>query len=72
MAVTILQDHEVPPDWVEIDETKRRRIERESIATMRDTFAVPHPEEPEQHPRVSDDCPSTDTLFTISPPNGTL
>jgi thioredoxin reductase len=46
---------EVPPGCEEIDEAEHRRRERESMATMREYFAEPHPESPEQHPSVEGD-----------------
>lgn len=46
------RDREVPPGCEEIDEAERRRREQESLAVMREYFAEPHPELPEQHPSV--------------------
>ena len=43
---------EVPPGCEEIDEAEHRRRERESMAVVREYFAEPHPETPEQHPSV--------------------
>ncbi|WP_248896881.1 NAD(P)/FAD-dependent oxidoreductase [Haloplanus halobius] len=45
---------DLPPGCEEIDDAKRRRREAESLAVMRDYFAEPHPEEPNQHPSVED------------------
>lgn len=42
----------IPPGIEEIDEEERRRRERESMEIMREYFAEPHPDEPEQHPNV--------------------
>ncbi|MFB6166563.1 MAG: FAD-binding protein [Haloarculaceae archaeon] len=49
------RDREVPPGCEEIDEDERRERERESMETMREYFAEPHPDEPTQHPSVADD-----------------
>lgn len=46
---------DVPPGCEEIDEAEGQRRERESMAAMRDAFADPHPDEPEQHPSVAED-----------------
>jgi thioredoxin reductase len=46
---------DVPPGCEEIDEDERRERERESLEVMREYFAEPHPEEPEQHPSVKED-----------------
>jgi thioredoxin reductase (NADPH) len=43
---------ELPPGCEEIDEAERERRERESLETMREYFAEPHPEGPDQHPSV--------------------
>jgi len=43
---------EVPPGCEEIDGAEHRRRERESMAVVREYFAEPHPETPEQHPSV--------------------
>ncbi|MFB6353958.1 MAG: FAD-binding protein [Halobacteriales archaeon] len=43
---------DVPPGCEEIDEAEFRRRERESRQVVRDAFAEPHPEPPEQHPSV--------------------
>lgn len=43
---------DVPPGCEEITETERKERERKSLEVMRDYFAEPHPEEPEQHPSV--------------------
>jgi thioredoxin reductase len=45
---------DLPPGCEEVDEEERRRRERESLETMREYFADPHPEDPEQHPSVED------------------
>ncbi|HET7323709.1 MAG TPA: FAD-binding protein [Halococcus sp.] len=46
------RDREVPPGCEEIDEKERKRRERESIETMSEYFAEPHPDEPTMHPSV--------------------
>ncbi|MFQ3294581.1 MAG: thioredoxin reductase (NADPH) [Halobacteriales archaeon] len=46
------RDREVPPGCEEIDEAERREREAESLATMHEYFAQPHPEAPEMHPSV--------------------
>ena len=46
---------EVPPGCEEIDEAEHRRREHESMTVMREYFAEPHPETPEQHPSVEAD-----------------
>jgi thioredoxin reductase len=46
---------DVPPGCEEIDEDERRERERESMEVMREYFAEPHPEKPEQHPSVTED-----------------
>jgi thioredoxin reductase (NADPH) len=46
------RDRPLPPGTEEIDEDERRRRERESLEVMRDYFAEPHPDEPNQHPSV--------------------
>lgn len=43
---------EVPPGCEEIDEDERKRREAESMETMREYFAEPHPGEPTMHPSV--------------------
>lgn len=43
---------DVPPGVEEIDDTERRRRERESLDVMRSYFAEPHPDPVEQHPAV--------------------
>jgi len=43
---------ELPPGCEEIDEAERREREAESRRVVRDYFAEPHPDEPEQHPSV--------------------
>jgi thioredoxin reductase len=45
---------DVPPGCEEIDGDEHRRRERESLAVMREYFAEPHPETPEQHPSVEE------------------
>lgn len=49
------RDREVPPGCEEIEESERRRRERDSLSTMREAFADSHPEQPEQHPSVAED-----------------
>lgn len=49
------RDREVPPGCEEIDEPERKRRERESLALVREYFGEPHPDAPEQHPRVQQD-----------------
>ncbi|WP_224269623.1 FAD-dependent oxidoreductase [Haloprofundus salinisoli] len=46
---------EVPPGCKEIDETERRRREAESLETMQQFFAEPHPEPQRTHPSLVDD-----------------
>jgi len=46
---------DVPPGCEEVGVAERRRRERESMAVMRAAFEAPHPDEPEQHPRVASD-----------------
>jgi thioredoxin reductase (NADPH) len=46
---------EVPPGCEEIDETERQRRERESMRVMREYFDESHPDEPTQHPSVTED-----------------
>lgn len=48
------RDRDVPPGCEEVDESERRRRERESLDAMRTYFAEPHPEPPEQHPSVEE------------------
>ena len=43
---------EVPPGVEEIDESERRRRERESMAVMMEAFETHHPDEPTMHPSV--------------------
>lgn len=43
---------EVPPGCEEITEEERKRREEESMETMREYFAEPHPGEPTMHPSV--------------------
>lgn len=44
---------DVPPGCEEIDEEERRQRERESLEVMREYFAAPHPDRPQQHPSVA-------------------
>jgi len=46
---------DVPPGCEEIDEAEHRRREHESMTVVREYFAEPHPETPEQHPSVEGD-----------------
>ncbi|WP_435180173.1 FAD-binding protein [Halorussus sp. AFM4] len=46
---------EVPPGCEEIGDDERRRREDESLDAMREYFAEPHPDEPENHPSVTTD-----------------
>jgi thioredoxin reductase len=46
---------EVPPGCEEIGEEERRARERESLATMRERFAEPHPSDQPTHPSLVDD-----------------
>jgi pyruvate/2-oxoglutarate dehydrogenase complex dihydrolipoamide dehydrogenase (E3) component len=43
---------EIPPGCEEIDETERRRRERESMAVMQAAVTEPDPDEPTMHPSV--------------------
>lgn len=43
---------DLPPGCEAIDEEERKRREHESLEVMRDYFAEPHPDEPNQHPSV--------------------
>lgn len=43
---------EIPPGCEEIDETERRRRERESMEVMQEAFEEHHPDEPTMHPSV--------------------
>ncbi|QLG26449.1 FAD-dependent oxidoreductase [Halorarum halophilum] len=45
---------EVPPGCEEIDEEERREREEESLAVMREYFAEPRSDRPEQHPSVAE------------------
>jgi len=45
---------DVPPGCEEIDEAEHRRCEEESLSVMREYFAEPHPDTPEQHPSVAE------------------
>jgi thioredoxin reductase len=49
------RDRDLPPGCEEIDEAERRRREDESLEIMREYFAEPHPDEPNQHPSVAED-----------------
>ncbi|NHN57578.1 MULTISPECIES: NAD(P)/FAD-dependent oxidoreductase [Halorussus] len=46
---------EVPPGCEEIGDEERRRREDESLDAMREYFADPHPDGPENHPSVAAD-----------------
>ena len=46
---------DVPPGCEEIDETERRRRERQSMAVMQEYFEDAHPDQPTQHPSVRDE-----------------
>jgi hypothetical protein len=46
---------EVPPGCEEIPAEEWRAREAESLATMRQYFSEPHPDEPQQHPSVADE-----------------
>ena len=46
---------DVPPGCEEIDEAERREREEESLEVMREYFASPRPDRPEQHPSVAQD-----------------
>ncbi len=48
------RDRDLPPGCEEIDESEHRRREEESLSVMREYFAEPHPETPEQHPSVAE------------------
>jgi thioredoxin reductase (NADPH) len=45
---------EVPPGCEEIDEAEQQRRERESMAVMQEYFDDPHPDEPTQHPSITE------------------
>jgi thioredoxin reductase len=49
------RDREVPPGCEEIDAAERQRREEASLAVMRVAFADRHPDDPEQHPSVTED-----------------
>lgn len=49
------RDRDVPPGIEEIDETERRRRERESMEVMREAFEDHHPGEPTMHPSVAEE-----------------
>lgn len=49
------RDRDVPPGCEEIDEDERRRREQESLKVMREYFDASHPDEPDQHPSVTED-----------------
>ncbi|PSQ15891.1 thioredoxin reductase [Halobacteriales archaeon QS_8_69_26] len=46
---------DLPPGCEEIGEEERRRREEESLETMREHFERRHPDEPEQHPSVTEE-----------------
>jgi thioredoxin reductase len=46
---------DVPPGCEEIDDEERRRRVRESLETMREYFAEPYPDSPDQHPGLEDE-----------------
>ncbi|GGJ10514.1 hypothetical protein GCM10008995_20410 [Halobellus salinus] len=46
---------DLPPGCEEIDKEERERRERESLEVMREYFADPHPDEPNQHPSVREE-----------------
>jgi thioredoxin reductase len=46
---------DLPPGCEEIDDEERRRREAASLATMRERFADPHPDEQVTHPSLRDD-----------------
>lgn len=46
---------DLPPGCEEVGETERRRREEESLATMREYVAEPHPDEQLTHPSLRDD-----------------
>jgi thioredoxin reductase len=45
----------LPPGCEEVDERERREREAQSLETMRERFAEPHPDEQVTHPSPSDD-----------------
>lgn len=49
------RDRPVPPGCEEIDEAERRERETESLETMRERFAEPHPDEQETHPSLREE-----------------
>lgn len=49
------RDRDIPPGCEEIDEAERKRREEESMEVMREYFAEPHPDEPNQHPSVREE-----------------
>jgi len=49
------RDRDVPPGCEEIDGEEHRRHEEESLEAMREYFARPHPDSPEQHPSVAEE-----------------
>jgi glycine/D-amino acid oxidase-like deaminating enzyme len=49
------RERDLPPGCEEVDEEERKRRERESLETMREYFAEPHPDEPNQHPSVREE-----------------
>lgn len=46
---------DLPPGCEEIDEDERHEREAQSLETMRDRFAEPHPEEQVTHPSLNDE-----------------
>ncbi|MFW5900420.1 MAG: NAD(P)/FAD-dependent oxidoreductase [Halodesulfurarchaeum sp.] len=46
---------DVPPGCEEISAEERQEREAESLAVMQEYFSEPHPEEPTQHPSVTDE-----------------
>lgn len=48
------RDRPLPPGCEEIDETERREREAASLATMRERFAEPHPDDQATHPSLED------------------
>lgn len=49
---------DVPPGCTEIDEAERQRREAESLETMREAFAEPHPESQPTHPSLDESTTS--------------
>jgi thioredoxin reductase len=48
------RDRPLPPGCEEVDEAERREREAESLATMRERFAEPHPDDQVTHPSLED------------------